>query len=51
MLDLVDRLVVLANGRVAADGPKHQVLEVLKENAVQERSRSPRKAVTFPARR
>ena len=31
MLDLVDRLVVLANGKVAADGPKEQVLEALKQ--------------------
>jgi ATP-binding cassette, subfamily C, bacterial LapB len=52
MLDLVDRLVVLANGRAAADGPKHKVLERLKENAVQGRGRVPPKAtVTFPARR
>lgn len=51
MLDLVDRLVVLANGRAGADGPKHQVLELLKDNAVQERGKSARKAVTFPARR
>lgn len=31
MLDLVDRLVVLANGKVAADGPKEQVLDALKQ--------------------
>ena len=31
MLDLVDRLIVLANGKVAADGPKEQVLEALKQ--------------------
>jgi ATP-binding cassette subfamily C protein LapB len=31
MLDLVDRLVVLANGRVVADGPKDQVLEALRQ--------------------
>ncbi|MFW6076557.1 MAG: type I secretion system permease/ATPase, partial [Hyphomicrobiales bacterium] len=37
MLDLVDRLVVLSNGRAGADGPKHKVLEVLKDNALQDR--------------
>jgi ATP-binding cassette subfamily C protein LapB len=31
MLELVDRLIVLANGKVAADGPKEQVLEALKQ--------------------
>jgi ABC-type molybdate transport system ATPase subunit len=50
MLDLVDRLVVLANGRVAAEGPKHKVLERLKENAVQEQ-RKATKTVSFPVRR
>ncbi len=30
MLDLVDRLVVVANGKVAADGPKDKVLQALK---------------------
>lgn len=30
MLDLVDRLVVIADGRVAADGPKEKVLVALK---------------------
>jgi len=51
MLDLVDRLVVLANGRVGADGPKQKVLEALKENAVQERAKMSGQAVTFPVRR
>ena len=31
MLDIVDRLVVLANGKVAADGPKEQVMEALRK--------------------
>ncbi len=30
MLDLVDRLIVLANGKIAADGPKEQVMEALR---------------------
>ena len=30
MLDLVNRLIVLANGKIAADGPKEQVMEALK---------------------
>lgn len=33
MLDLVDRLVVIANGKVAADGPKAQILEALKKQS------------------
>ncbi|WP_108883628.1 type I secretion system permease/ATPase [Anderseniella sp. Alg231-50] len=31
MLELVDRLVVIANGKVAADGPKDRVLKALKD--------------------
>lgn len=31
MLELVDRLVVIANGKVAADGPKEDVLEALRQ--------------------
>lgn len=34
MLDIVDRLVVLANGKVAADGPKDQVMEALRKQMV-----------------
>jgi len=30
MLDLVDRLIVMDNGRIVADGPKSQVLDALK---------------------
>jgi ATP-binding cassette subfamily C protein LapB len=48
VLDLVDRLVVLANGRAAAEGAKNEVLEILKENAVQERDRSASKAPPTP---
>jgi len=33
MLDLVDRLIVLSNGKIAADGPKEQVLEALKKQS------------------
>jgi ATP-binding cassette subfamily C protein LapB len=35
MLELVDRLVVLSNGKIALDGPKEKVLEALKKNAAQ----------------
>ena len=31
MLELVDRLIVIANGKVAADGPKEDVLEALRQ--------------------
>lgn len=34
MLELVDRLIVLDNGKVIADGPKDKVIEALKRNAV-----------------
>jgi ATP-binding cassette subfamily C protein LapB len=34
MLELVDRLIVLENGRVVADGPKNAVIEQLQKNAV-----------------
>jgi len=30
MLDAVDRMVILENGRVVSDGPKERVLEELK---------------------
>ncbi len=33
MLDLVDRLIVLANGKIAADGPKDQVMDALRKQA------------------
>jgi ATP-binding cassette subfamily C protein LapB len=33
MLDLVDRLVVLENGRVTADGPKDKVLAALRKKS------------------
>jgi ATP-binding cassette, subfamily C, bacterial LapB len=60
MLDLIDRLVVIANGRTVADGPKHKVLQLLKENtvksdsAMEERGKTgqtvSKKAVTIPLR-
>lgn len=31
MLDLVDRLIVLNNGKIAADGPKEQVMDALRK--------------------
>lgn len=34
MLDLVDRVVVMDNGKVVADGPKETVLEALKQGRV-----------------
>ena len=37
MLELVDRLVVISNGKVAADGPKDKVLEALKAQSARRR--------------
>ena len=34
LLDLVDRLIVMDQGRVAADGPKDQVLEALRQGRI-----------------
>jgi ATP-binding cassette subfamily C protein LapB len=34
MLSLVDRLVVLDNGKVVADGPKELVVEALRKGRV-----------------
>ncbi len=34
MLDIVDRLIVLDKGRVAADGPKKQVIEAMQKKGV-----------------
>src|SRR5690606_20598424 len=34
MLELVDRLIVIDQGRVVADGPKQQVIEALQRNAL-----------------
>jgi ATP-binding cassette, subfamily C, bacterial LapB len=34
MLDIVDRLIVLDNGRLVADGPKEQVIESLRQGNV-----------------
>lgn len=36
MLELVDRLIVIDQGRVVADGPKKQVIEALQRNALTE---------------
>ena len=38
MLDLVERLIVINNGKIAADGPRDQVLELLKKQAGAPRS-------------
>ncbi|MEE4237573.1 MAG: type I secretion system permease/ATPase, partial [Anderseniella sp.] len=37
MLELVDRLIVLADGKLAADGPKEKVLEALKARLAEQR--------------
>jgi ATP-binding cassette subfamily C protein LapB len=37
MLELVDRLIVLADGKIAADGPKEQVLDALKARLAEQR--------------
>lgn len=37
MLELVDRLIVIANGKVAADGPKEDVLEALRQQTAPSR--------------
>ena len=37
MLELVDRLIVLADGKLAADGPKDKVLEALKARLAEQR--------------
>jgi ATP-binding cassette subfamily C protein LapB len=34
MLSLVDRLIVLDNGRIVADGPKDTVIEALRKGRV-----------------
>ncbi len=34
LLDLVDRLIVMDNGRIVADGPKEQVVTALKEGRI-----------------
>jgi ATP-binding cassette subfamily C protein LapB len=38
MLELVDRLIVLDQGRVIADGPRDAVIETLSRNAEQART-------------
>ena len=39
LLDLVDRLIVLDGGRIAADGPKDNVLKALQQSSSREASR------------
>jgi ATP-binding cassette subfamily C protein LapB len=34
LLDLVDRLIVLDQGRIVADGPKAQVIEALQQGRI-----------------
>ncbi len=36
MMDLIDRLIVIEDGRIVADGPKQQVIEALKSGKVQQ---------------
>lgn len=38
MLDLVDRLIVINNGKIAADGPKEQVLDALRKQTGQKKA-------------
>ena len=33
LLELVDRLIVIDNGQIMADGPKEQVIEALRQDA------------------
>ena len=40
MLDLVDRLVLLENGRVRADGPKAEVMRALSGQGGKQEERS-----------
>ena len=48
MLELVDRLIVLSNGKVAADGPKEAVLEVLKKQMAGAQTQTAAIAVKAP---
>jgi ATP-binding cassette subfamily C protein LapB len=38
LLDLVDRLIVMDNGRIVADGPKERVVEALKQGRIEKAS-------------
>ena len=40
MLDLADRLIVLVNGKIAADGPKDQVMDALRKQSAPVPARS-----------
>ena len=45
MLDLVDRLIVIDNGQILADGPKDAVLSALRNEQIQAaRQRKPQAA-------
>lgn len=50
MLELVDRLIVLSNGRVAADGPKDAVLEALRNQASGTATASNKTVVNSPGK-
>ena len=49
MLDLVDRLVVIDNGQVLADGPKDAVLNALRNEQIQAARQRKPQAATAPA--
>ena len=34
LLELVDRIIVVDGGKVVADGPKHQVVEALRQGRI-----------------
>jgi ATP-binding cassette subfamily C protein LapB len=36
MMDLIDRLIVIEDGRIVADGPRQQVVEALKSGKVRQ---------------
>lgn len=38
MLDLVDRIIVIDNGRIVADGPKDRVIEALRQGKIEKSS-------------
>jgi ATP-binding cassette subfamily C protein LapB len=38
LLDLVDRIIVMDNGRIVADGPKERVIEALRQGRVEKAS-------------
>jgi ATP-binding cassette subfamily C protein LapB len=38
LLELVDRLIVMDNGKIVADGPKERVVEALKQGRIEKAS-------------